>query len=809
MEAPQISGPITISPTSINTTNSNQVVQVTVPATDNLSGIYTITAYFNHADGIMRAVWLSQNELQSGTLLNGVFTGGVTFPQYGRSGPYPLNNISMCDKAGNCRNYSRQQLADLGIDTGVGVNPPSISCEVLQDSWNDSNPFVHCSATDSESSLADPSDSSFYLATSVPSGSETSNAHTGTRQVCNLLGVCATAGPISGIKVDRKAPSISISGPLDGSVFHQGNSVLADFSCSDGGSGVATCVGVVADGDPVDTSALGVHSFTVTSTDAVGNQSNKTVHYTVVPVPPVGSPDLQISKTVSPAYARPGDTVTFTLVAKNAGTAAADDVVITDPLPAGVTFVSATSPCAFVTGTVTCEIGTLGPGDQKAYAVTVTVDPWGTADEDANHQLDVQKVEIQVDLDPGQTRTVETTCPSGYLVVDGSLRVDHIDQGTGDWTAPEVLESRASSAGTWRATVRNTATGRAQAKLFAVCVQKKTVLDGTHQHDLVLSDPVVVDEDIHSGTSTHTLECGPGEVAVQPGFASSPAGHLVYSQPEANGWKFVFESGSDTHLNFSIACLKRQTSLNQSHSHDLNFQRISTEVEVGPGTVNEAQLTCPDGSKGIVAGWDLDHGLVSLGNDPRPVTRAFKLYNPTDHTLKARLSLLCLGATTAGEHAGAIFFNNTAVISTPTIESDSDNNDSTVTLPGEDTDNHNPVTNDPNPTKPHPNNPIAKTIVGKGVSYSASGVTFTLKCSGACGGTAKLTSIKKVKVGGKKYGKGTVLAARQYFVGKAGTRKVTLRLTDAGRKIIKSGKSKKALLRISGGTRKVVKVGRR
>ena len=58
------------------------------------------------------------------------------------------------------------------------------------------------------------------------------------------------------------------------------------------------------------------------------------------------------------------------------------------------------------------------------------------------------------------------------------------------------------------------------------------------------------------------------------------------------------------------------------HTHDLKLEHIATEVTIQPGTVNEAQLTCADGSKGIVADQDLDEGLIPLGNDPRPVTRA-------------------------------------------------------------------------------------------------------------------------------------------------------------------------------------------
>ena len=72
----------------------------------------------------------------------------------------------------------------------------------------------------------------------------------------------------------------------DGAVYERGQSVIADFSCRDevGGSGLASCVGTVADGSPVGTSALGSHSFTVTARDVAGNTSSVTHRYTVVDV---------------------------------------------------------------------------------------------------------------------------------------------------------------------------------------------------------------------------------------------------------------------------------------------------------------------------------------------------------------------------------------------------------------------------------------------------------------------------------------------------------------------------------------------
>jgi hypothetical protein len=100
-------------------------------------------------------------------------------------------------------------------------------------------------------------------------------------QVCDHAGNCATAGPISGIRVDRRAPQITIAAPLDGSEVVLGETRKASFTCSDGGSGVAACTGTVADGAALDTATPGAHSFTVSATDAVGNHATATVTYWV------------------------------------------------------------------------------------------------------------------------------------------------------------------------------------------------------------------------------------------------------------------------------------------------------------------------------------------------------------------------------------------------------------------------------------------------------------------------------------------------------------------------------------------------
>jgi hypothetical protein len=83
--------------------------------------------------------------------------------------------------------------------------------------------------------------------------------------------------------VDTTGPAITVTSPAEGAVYSVGQVVAADYACADepGGSGLATCVGTVPDGVPVDTSSIGQKSFRVDATDSAGNATSKTVSYTV------------------------------------------------------------------------------------------------------------------------------------------------------------------------------------------------------------------------------------------------------------------------------------------------------------------------------------------------------------------------------------------------------------------------------------------------------------------------------------------------------------------------------------------------
>jgi DNA-binding beta-propeller fold protein YncE len=106
---------------------------------------------------------------------------------------------------------------------------------------------------------------------------------------------------------DETAPTIDLVTPTEGAEYEQGATVAVDYTCSDAGpSGLRSCTGDVPAGDPLDTSTLGPHDFTVVARDGEGNETTVTHRYTVTepppPPPPASDPDLQFEGFFGPIH---------------------------------------------------------------------------------------------------------------------------------------------------------------------------------------------------------------------------------------------------------------------------------------------------------------------------------------------------------------------------------------------------------------------------------------------------------------------------------------------------------------------------
>jgi uncharacterized repeat protein (TIGR01451 family) len=102
--------------------------------------------------------------------------------------------------------------------------------------------------------------------------------------------------------------------------------------------------------------------------------------------PPVGKAfagpdvDLRITKTVQPAAALPGSTITYTLAYRNAGADLATSVVISDPLPVEILASSYQATGAAITQTVGAgnfawQVADLAGEEGGQIVISGTVDP--------------------------------------------------------------------------------------------------------------------------------------------------------------------------------------------------------------------------------------------------------------------------------------------------------------------------------------------------------------------------------------------------------------------------------------------------
>jgi len=141
--------------------------------------------------------------------------------------------------------------------------------------WFSAPPTIEWSAYDPAPSWGQPSSPPGPVVASL----EGDHVYT-SAVVCDQAARCAT-GSIE-VKLDSAAPTADLPVPADGAEYTFNQVVAATYSCTDNGdSGISTCAGTSASGSLIDTSAVGVHDFVVTTTDNAGNTASVTHSYTV------------------------------------------------------------------------------------------------------------------------------------------------------------------------------------------------------------------------------------------------------------------------------------------------------------------------------------------------------------------------------------------------------------------------------------------------------------------------------------------------------------------------------------------------
>jgi uncharacterized repeat protein (TIGR01451 family) len=233
----------------------------------------------------------------------------------------------------------------------------------------------------------------------------------------------------------------------------------------------------------------------------------------------LGGVDIGVAKTVDDPAPVEGATVTFTVTATNTGPDDATGVVVTDLLPAGVTYVSdVPSQGAYADGTGVWTVGALADGQAATLAVTATVDP-ATAGNVIVNTASVTAVN-ETDGDPfDDSASVAVTpvvpVPSGYSVAWDTDPVTSANE-----TAAQFTIDAAEIGATYDYTVSSSGGG-------GPVIDSGTVAAASHAVSGVDLSPLgdgtlTVDVTLSNGTGTGAIA---SDTATKD--ATAPAGYSV------------------------------------------------------------------------------------------------------------------------------------------------------------------------------------------------------------------------------------------------------------------------------------------
>ncbi len=145
--------------------------------------------------------------------------------------------------------------------------------------------------------------------------------------------------------------------------------------------------------------------------------------------------DLAISKTASAGSVAQGGALSYTLTLTNYGLAAATSVVVTDALPASLTFVSATTSqgsCTNNAGLFTCNLGTLNVAAGASITINVTAGAAGSLTNTASTSAS------QTDFNPANNTSSAVVLVSGPAAPTLSIITTNGSQLFLNWPYPSA-----------------------------------------------------------------------------------------------------------------------------------------------------------------------------------------------------------------------------------------------------------------------------------------------------------------------------------------------------------------------------------
>ena len=375
--------------------------------------------------------------------------------------------------------------------------------------------------------------------------------------------------------------------------------------------------------------------------------------------PSASSGDVTISKTwIATPPVADGGSATARLKATNT-TANPQPVTIRDTYDAGLTpGVLPTDCTAWPAPARVIECTTTvggGVGVFAQYDIPFTVAYQGpktyTKNWKTDERLTVQKQDKHWNLEGGEVKTFEISCPAGYFMIDQAIHKQRVDQDMGTLEDLRVQSTNLTPT-KWEVVVENDSGGQGQGKLWAACMKQTTNQAGTIAIGAVQTQILSLAPVGDVPTEFHAI-CASGETpvainlrAVQGGFWQdelfSQIGLYANGGPSAVLFAMVHETGT-----FTLQWRCMSTTSSSGRRMDL---RLDSDSHVVPaGQQQDFTATCDDDEKGIVGGW---RGAASNGQafkttmngqEPRPKLRTYWMRNLTGSPLTYDTKLLCVG----------------------------------------------------------------------------------------------------------------------------------------------------------------------
>jgi uncharacterized repeat protein (TIGR01451 family) len=303
--------------------------------------------------------------------------GPSTAAQVSLADPTPAG-LSFVSADAPCVGGFPCNLGDLAVGASVTVH----ATYAIPADYAGADPISNTATISSPTGDPDPADGTSTVTTPVARRADLSMTKSGPA-------TASAAGTITYTLVVSNAGPSDANGAIVSDPLPAGLS-NATVNCTGNGGAVCGAFDASVTGTITTLPAGGSATITITAT---APNDGATLSNTAAVAPPAGvtdpdssnnqgtagtavnaAADVSVIKS-GPATATPGSNVTYTLVVSNAGPSTAAQLSLSDPTPAGLSFVSADAPCA---GGFPCNLGDLAASASVTVHVTYAIPPGQT-----------------------------------------------------------------------------------------------------------------------------------------------------------------------------------------------------------------------------------------------------------------------------------------------------------------------------------------------------------------------------------------------------------------------------------------------